>query len=411
MSKHRIALLGPSLEAVSGVTTHVRMLLASDLAREYDLLHFQVGSEGRRENAPQKLARFVVSPLHLGLVLVRSGADAVHFNTSLDPKAYWRDLVYWLVARLLGRRVVNQVHGGAMPQDFFRGNAFLTWILRRFLVSSDVVTVLSKAELAAYRAFDPRMKVHLIPNAIDPAGLADQRRAPNADRPLRLVYVGRLVRAKGLFEVIEALAQLQRAGREFTLSIAGGGQDQAELTAAAQRAGLGDRVRFIGSVFGTDKYRLWLDSDVFVFPSYMEGLPYSLLEAMAAGCVPITTPVAAIPDVMRHGEHGLFVPVKDAGAIADAIATLDDDRSRMARMAVAARQRVLAHYTVARLADDLRKLYRSSLAASARGAARMPAGSPARNRDNPRLTRSTGPPTRPRTEYPFADRHEREKPR
>ncbi len=244
-----------------------------------------------------------------------------------------------------------------MPQDFFRGNAFLTWVLRRFLVSSDVVTVLSSAELAAYRGFDARMKVHLVPNAIDPAGLADRRRSYNTDRPLRLVYVGRLVRTKGLFEVIEALKQLKHAGREFQLSIAGGGPDQSGLIAASEEADLKDRVRFLGSVFAAEKSRLWLESDLFVLPSYMEGLPYSLLEAMAAGCVPIVTPVAAIPDVMRHGEHGLFVPVKNPGALAGAVAALDDDREGLMRMAKAGRRRVLEQYTVARLADDFHKLY------------------------------------------------------
>ena len=357
ISKHRIVLFGPSQAALSGVSTHVRMLFASDLARDYDLLHFQVGSEGRRENAPQKLMRFILSPLRLALFLLRTGAEVVHLNVSLDPKGYWRDLVYSIVARLLGRHVVNQIHGGAMPQDFFQGNTFLTWILRRFLVSSDVVTVLSSAELTAYRAFDSRIKVHLVPNAIDPAGLADQKRSYNIDKPLKLVYVGRLVRAKGLFEIVEALMELNRAGREFRFSIAGRGPDQGELMAASERAGLGDRVQFLGSVIDAEKRRLWLESDLFVFPSYMEGLPYSLLEAMAAGCVPITTPVAAIPDVMRDGEHGLFVPVKDAGALAIAVAALDDDRERLMRIAKAARRRVLERYTVARLAEDFRELY------------------------------------------------------
>jgi glycosyltransferase involved in cell wall biosynthesis len=78
---------------------------------------------------------------------------------------------------------------------------------------------------------------------------------------------------------------------------------------------------------------------------------------MAAGCVPVTTPVAAIPDVMRNGEHGLFVPVKDAAALAAAVAALDDDRESLIRMAKAARRRVMERYTVARLADDFHKLY------------------------------------------------------
>ena len=362
-NKHKIVLFSPSLEAVSGVSTHVRILFASELAHDFELLHFQVGSEGRPETALRKLMRFSLSPFHLVLFLLRTGAEVVHLNTSLEPKAYWRDLCYSIVARLLGRRVVSQIHGGAMPQDFFQGNALLTWILRRFLVSSDVVSVLSSAELAAYRKFDPRIRVHLVPNAIDPSGLNGRTRSRNTDSPLRLVYVGRLVRSKGLFEVIEAMAELKRAGRKVSLCIAGEGQDQAALMTASQRAGLGDRIRFLGSVFGAEKWCLWLDSDVFVFPTYhREGLPYSLLEAMAAGCVPVTTSVAAIPDVMRDREHGLFVPANDASALAMAVTALDDDRAGLFRMAEAARQRALEHYTVGRLADDFRKLYAGCLA-------------------------------------------------
>ncbi len=361
VSKHKVVLFGPSLDAVSGVSTHVRMLFASDLARDYELLHFQVGSEGRREGALQKIMRFTLSPFQLVLFLVRTGAEVVHLNASLDQKAYWRDLVYAMVARALGRRVVSQIHGGAMPQDFFRSNAILTWVLRRFLVKSDVVTVLSSAELAAYRAFDERIRVHLVPNAIDPAGFAGCVRTHNTNAPLKLVYVGRLVRAKGLFEVIEAMRELKRAGREFSLSIAGDGPDQRALMEFSKRAGLGDSIRFLGRVLDADKWRLWFDSDVFVFPSYMEGLPYSLLEAMAAGCVPITTPVAAIPDVMRNRVHGLFIPVRNASALALAVAQLDDDRAGLRQMAEEARRRALEHYTLTRLADDFRKLYQCCL--------------------------------------------------
>ena len=357
MIKRKIVLFSPSLDAVTGVSTHARILLASDLARHYELLHFQVGSEGRRENTLQKLVRLALSPFLLGLLLVRTGAEAVHLNASLDTKGYWRDLAYSLVARLLGRRIVNQIHGGAMPQDFFRGNAFLTWILRRFLVSSDVVTVLSSGELAAYRAFDERINVHLIPNAIDPAGLADQPRWHNDGRPLRLVYVGRLLRTKGLFDLVEAMRLLKNVGRDVRLVLGGEGRDRAELIDATRRAGLEDRMRFLGNVFAAEKFRLLLESDVFLLPSYTEGLPYALLEAMAAGCVPVTTPVAAIPDVIRSGEQGMLVPAKDPGALATAIAALDDDRESLMRMAKAARLRVLERYTVARLADDFRQLY------------------------------------------------------
>jgi glycosyltransferase involved in cell wall biosynthesis len=353
----RVAVFGPSLAAMSGVATHLRTLFGSELAREYRLLHFQVGREGHSENALQRLWRYAASPVQLALLLLRTGAGVVHLNASLDARGYWRDLAYWCVARALGRRVVNQVHGGALPQEFFRGNAALTWLLRRFLVASDAVTVLSRAELAAYRAFDPRMRVRLVPNAIDPAGLLDAERAPHRAAPLRIVYVGRLVREKGLLELIEALALLARAGRGTQLAIAGSGPLAAPLAAAVRAAGLGARVRLVGPVAGAEKSRLWLASDVFALPSYAEGLPYALLEAMAAGCVPVATRLAAIPDVMRHGEHGLFVPLREPRALARAFAALDDDRERLARMALACRRRVRARYTAQRLARDLRTLY------------------------------------------------------
>jgi len=97
---------------------------------------------------------------------------------------------------------------------------------------------------------------------------------------------------------------------------------------------------------------------VFSFPTYhREGLPYALLEAMAAGAVPVTTRVAAIPDVMQDGVHGLLVKPRDAAGLARALARLDDDRAGLAGMAEAGRARVLEAYTVDRLADDFQRLY------------------------------------------------------
>jgi glycosyltransferase involved in cell wall biosynthesis len=358
-SRPRIAIFGPARTAVSGVCTHINMLLTSTLVQHFDLWHFRVGSEGRQESRLQKLGRLAFSPLELAAFLLKSQVDVVHLNTSLDMKAYWRDLAYLVVAKLLRRSVVNQIHGGPNPHEFFPRSAFLTWILRQFLVRSDVVTVLSAGEFAAYKAFDGRIKVHLVPNAIDPSGLLDEPRSFNRALPLRLVYVGRLVESKGLFEAVAALQQLRRQGRQFTFLIAGVGQDDSRLRQAVKDAGIEECTQFLGGVFGDAKKRLWLDSDVFLFPtSHFEGLPYALLEAMAAGCVPIVTPIAAIPDVMRADLHRLLIPPKDALRLAGAVADLDDNRSGLAEMAEKCRERVRENYTVDRLAADFDAIYR-----------------------------------------------------
>lgn len=353
-------MLGPSLGAVSGVSTHLNQLFDSSLARDVRLLHFQVGSEGRNEGGARKLLRFLISPFAFAAFLLRHKPQIVHLNTSLMPKSYWRDIPYLLVARVLGRKVVYQVHGGALPQEFFAGNTFLTGLLRRVLSMPDVVVLLAQMELAAYRKFVTKQRLEVVANAIDATPLVAAPIHPKVGEPLHLAYLGRLAENKGIFETVEALAMLVREGRDMRLSIAGGGPDEARLKARVAELGLGGRVTFLGPLFGEAKDVLWRQSDVFSFPTYhREGLPYALLEAMAAGAVPVTTPVAAIPDVMQDGVHGLLVKSHDAAGLARALARLDDDRTGLASMAEAGRARVLEAYTVDRLADDFRRLYAS----------------------------------------------------
>ncbi len=116
-------------------------------------------------------------------------------------------------------------------------------------------------------------------------------------------------------------------------------------------------MRFAGGAYGEEKLRLLTEAQAFLLPSYTEGLPYSLLEAMAAGAVPVVTPVGAIPDAVEDGVHGVFVPVGDADAIAHAVQRLAADRPRLARLSAAARRRVAAAYSIDRLAADAIALY------------------------------------------------------
>ena len=181
---------------------------------------------------------------------------------------------------------------------------------------------------------------------------------PVSGTPLRLVYVGRIVRTKGLLDALDALALLKLEGLSFTMQVAGSGEDESQVRDAIIRLGLGAEVRLLGPVFGDAKQKLWLDSDALVFPTYFEGLPYSLLESMAAGCVPIISAVGGVPDVMQDGVHGLFVPVHNPVAVANAIRRLADDRVELQRMSLAGRERIREQYTVDRLADRFGEIYK-----------------------------------------------------
>ena len=362
--KPAVLILGPSLAAISGVTTHVNSLLKSPLRAEFSLEHFQVGSEGRSESAPGRLARFLLSPFALAATIVRRDIALVHINTSLNAKAYWRDLAYLATAKLCGARVVLQKHGGSLRE--FSGGGLFAAFVRATLRLADAIVVLSRAELAEYRERLPGKNVVLLPNGIDLGREKDSRHG-GAPGPLRAIYVGRLAPRKGLTEIIDAFSRLKEEGtnqgKTARLVIAGSGPDEAALKARVRSLGLEEDVSFAGPAYGEHKARLLSESDVLLLPSYSEGLPYALLEAMAAGVVPVVTRVGAIPDVVEEGVHGAFVPLREAGPIAGAIAALGADRARLLRMSAACRRRVAAGYSIERLGAGFAALYSQLCAA------------------------------------------------
>jgi len=151
---------------------------------------------------------------------------------------------------------------------------------------------------------------------------------------------------------------MRNYGKNTHLFIAGSGPEEGKLRACVNDLDLKDNVRFVGAVFGEEKRKVWEEAELFVFPTcHWEGLPYALLESMAARTPPVVSSVGAIPDVIEDGVHGVFVPSRNPEALAEAIERLDNDRALICRIGEASRQRVEKHYTVARLADDFRKLY------------------------------------------------------
>lgn len=353
MNRPVVVILGPHRAAVSGVSTHVNLLMESALGEDFELVHFQVGSEGRRENAFTRLLRLLLSPFAFAATVIFRHASIVHLNTSLN-RAYWRDLLYLFVAKAFGARVVYQVHGGALPQAFFESSRTLTAFLRWTLRVPDVVVVLAQCELEAYREFVPEQAVVALPNGIDCRpfdGVPTVRSIP--DTPIKLIYIGRIAREKGLYETLQAVRLAHELGVDARLVVAGSGTEEPRLKRYAQALGISPRVTYAGPVFGVDKVKLLAGADVMVLASYSEGLPYALLEAMAAGIPVIATAVGAIPDVVADGTHGFLVPPHDGKAIAEALAVLAGDRERLSWMSRACRRRIRAAFSIERLASEL----------------------------------------------------------
>lgn len=361
--RHKVLLLGPSTAAVSGVSTHVRQIMASSIAVEFDLEHFQVGSEGRRETGMAKLLRFLLSPILLVAVIVSHRTEIVHINTSLNFKAFWRDFVYLLIVKLLARKGIYQVHGGTLDV-FLHSNRLRQIAVRMALSLGDVVVVLSEAERIRYSRLVVGSVISLIPNAIKVTEYCPAISRNERSRKMVLIYLGRLDRKKGLFEALHAMhiLRIERNINNVRMQLAGSGPAESELKERIAELNLAECVSLIGPLFGRDKIQFLQNADMLVFPSYHEGLPYVILESMAAATPVLATPVGAIPEIIENGVHGVLVRPRDAVALADAIDTLIKDRRSLKRMSKACVERARVQYGMERLETQLKQLYWSVLA-------------------------------------------------
>jgi glycosyltransferase involved in cell wall biosynthesis len=284
----------------------------------------------------------------------------VHLNTSLDRKAFWRDAVYLLIAKALRRKVLYQVHGGDLPEVFFCSSMVMRRIGRLILLRPDAVVLLAEVERRAYERFCPIRRLSVIPNAINlDTGASVNSSERFSHEPLRLGYIGRLVEAKGIMDIIEALHLLDKRGiHGFRLVIAGTGPMESTLHERICSLGLEKKITLAGSLFGEAKLQFWQNTDLFVFPTFHpEGLPYTVLESLAMGVPMVTTRIGGISDAVTEGTHAIFVQPHDPSAIAEAILSLASNRDRLQRMSVACRQRAVEQYSIERLARQMSELY------------------------------------------------------
>jgi glycosyltransferase involved in cell wall biosynthesis len=283
----------------------------------------------------------------------------MHINSAPDPKAFWRDAVYLVLAKSMGRQTVLEMHGSHLPIDYCASrNRVRQAAIRGILRLANRIVLLSEFDFVAYQNYDPHLSTVVIPNAVEvPAG-TPPRKPVSDDAPLKLIYIGRLMRAKGIFEAVEAVRLLQARNIQVRLDLVGAGPDSEELRRSILDAGVQDFVQVFGPKHGADKERVLKESDVLVFPTYhAEGLPYALLESMAAGTVPVTCSVGGIPDVLSKCECGITVPPRDPSAVAEAVHTLHRDREMARALSEAAHRLVVEHYQVSRMASDFRRLY------------------------------------------------------
>jgi glycosyltransferase involved in cell wall biosynthesis len=185
--------------------------------------------------------------------------------------------------------------------------------------------------------------------------------------------VARLTPQKGLLDLVEAAAEVARQIPKVRFVLAGDGEQRARLEARVAALQLQRQVLFAGSRQLTQLARWLAAADLFVLSSHNEGMPLSMIEAMAAGCPVVATAVGGIPDVVGDSKAGLIVAPKNPSALAEAITRILADGQARSAMAAAARERAVTAFDVRTCYQKTTDLYALVTAGPARPPLRVSA--------------------------------------
>ncbi len=289
------------------------------------------------------------------LLRQRNRIDLVHAH-----QAHLQTLASIFVARLRGWPAIVTLHGRLMrPEDAIR-RRLLSWIERKTFAHASLVVLVSHESARSFG--DSRGRV--IHNGVmvgEGPPSQDRRDAVRAawgvgNLPV-ILYAGRFSRLKGVFDLLDAATNLVHGGPEFQLVFIGNGtaDEEALLHDVIEARG----IRGIVHVYGaTNTYQEFLGgSDIFVLPSYVEGLPIGLLEAMANGLPVVATNVGGIPEGVREGIDGKLVPPGDIAALRDALAWMVTHAQEREVMGVQAAERARANFSEERMVSAYLSLY------------------------------------------------------
>ena len=279
--------------------------------------------------------------------------------------AHWLAAIACTLARP-GRPVVVKVSGWwELEQGVLAPHAsWLARLARRALQKASAVQAISQriASELVRQGFD-RARIVALPNAVDTRRFAPGPSSRSADATLRAIFVGRLVREKGLSTLLEAWAVAFGNSAKMRLRLIGGGPLEAELLARAEALGISEAVEFLGH--REDIQALIHESDLGLLPSVIEGLSNTLLECMSCGLPVIASRISGSEDFVIPGRNGwLFEPGDVAGLAACLREAADLSVERRREIGVQARQAVVANASLDSVVDRLTALYRGAAPAS-----------------------------------------------
>lgn len=346
-----VCMIVPNEAVKGGIASVVNGYRGSDLERHYRITYVESYQDGSKWD---KLKKALAGYWAFCRLLRKDRPDLVHIHSSFGP-SFYRKIPFIYLSRLSKIPVVNHIHGAEFDSFYEKASASKKRRVRRVYRKCTWFIVLSeewKEKIAQIVSAD---RIDVIENyCVLPEKIYHEERRQN-----QILFLGALEERKGCYDIPVIFESVKRKCPNARLVMAGDGQMKQVREAFDEKNLLSD-VTFTGWVRGQEKDKLLQQSAVFLFPSYNEGMPVAVLEAMGYGLGIVTTTVGGIPQLIAHGRSGFLEAPGDLTAMAEDVSELIQDDGLCRDMGEAARETVEQKYSLKMHLRKLEETYRKA---------------------------------------------------
>jgi glycosyltransferase involved in cell wall biosynthesis len=344
----QVVMMGTSPGTRGGVASVVQVYMDAGLFQRFPVQYIATHCDG---GAAAKLAIMLRAYARLLRLLVAGKVGLLHVHVA-SRASFWRKYGLFQLAHRFGIPTILHLHGGEFAMFYEQEcGPVRRWLIRRLFDRVSCVVVLSRQWEQWVRGISRNAHIEALYNPV----IAGTAAFPWAGRDQASVLtLGRLNQGKGSYDLLSAAATMPATALRLLL---GGDGEIEQVRRAAGELGLAERLELLGWVGPEAKQRCLARATVYALPSYNEGMPMSVLEAMAAGLPVVTTPVGGVPEAVTDGVEGFLVAPGDVAMLRDRLHRLLSDQALAQAMGAAARRKIESTFSSTVIMPRLEKIY------------------------------------------------------
>ncbi|UCE40728.1 MAG: glycosyltransferase family 4 protein [Candidatus Aminicenantes bacterium] len=361
MSPQKVLFLSPSMQGKGGVVDFCQMLI-ENLDPSFEVDHFIVANRPGNRNVLKRLNYLLGDFLKLRKRLKSHRYSLVHLNPSFKILAMIRDGLYMmLINRFYPQRILVIFHGwdSRLAAKMTKNPFYRTLVNKTYKKAAMILVLASefKHQLEKMDFCPERIKV--ITTMYQGNFEKKKNDGTGTNSRIYLLFISRFVEAKGIYIAAQVVKLLVDHGyKDFYFFFAGDGPEYDGLKNYVEKNRLEDYVRMTGFITGEEKRNILEGSDILLFPThYGEGCPVVLLEAMGAGLAVISTPIAAIPEIVENNKNGFIIDSMDPKDFFEAARNLLEDKELLKKFQDQNREKAKKNYEASVVTRKIETLY------------------------------------------------------